>query len=103
MQKRYPEIIQKGLEEETKRIKNKMSKSECMEILEKIQERINNFSNKIIKGKLSIKKFNFMCKNYNISYCIAQRSERINKERKTIYYLLSPNDDRINTLRLSIQ
>ncbi len=103
MQKRYPEIIQKGLEEETKRIKNKMSKSECMEILEKIQERINNFSNKIIKGKLSIKKFNFMCKNYNISYCIAQRSERINKERKTIYYLLSPNDDRINTLKLSIQ
>lgn len=103
MQNRYPEIIQRGIEEEAKRNKNKMSKSECMEILEKIQERINNFSNKIIKGKLSIKKFNFMCKNYNISYCIAQRSETIKKERKTIYYLLRTDDDIINKLNLLIQ
>ena len=44
-----------------------------------------------------------MCKNYNIAYCIAQRSEIINKERRTIYYLLSPNDDRINILKLFIQ
>lgn len=102
--KNYIEILQKNIEEEIEKTKNKngMCLKDCQEMLKKFKILIRNIDNKNTRSNtaLSIKNFNTLCKKYNIPYCIGQQK---NVKENTKYYLLEINDKKINELKLEIK
>lgn len=83
----------------------RMKKTECEEILLKFRHLIRKIDAYATRSNqsVSVKTFNRICKLHDICYCVAQRTERVNGKRITIYYLLKSDDEMVENLKLDIQ
>lgn len=102
--KKLQEAIEEEIEKMDKMDKNNMYKDECEKIMNKFKFIVRTLNEEVLRSneKLSIKKFNWVCKVYNIPYCIAQRQEKIDGKRRNKYYLIKSDDNIINELKLEI-
>jgi len=104
IQKDRIDKLREIIECEAKKNENGMLKEGISDIKTKFFPFIRKIDPNSIRTNqtLSNKKFNCICKIYDIPYRIAQRQETIDKKILMKYYLLNVNDDKINTLKLNI-
>lgn len=108
MQKPHINQLEKAIKNEINEINNNSLKNidheNCINMISKFQPLIRAIDNNLLRSNetLSVKKFNNVCKTYNIPYCIAQKQENIDNTKKTYYYLIKSDDNIIEERNLEI-
>lgn len=104
IQKNRIQELEEAIKEEVRKNKDGMFKDDIEKVMLRLKPLVRSIDNNNIKNdeQLSNKKFNRICKIYDIPYCIGQRQEKSGKERRNKYYLTHKNDDIIKAGNLEI-